>query len=788
MTTAILAVAWLLGIATAAHTGADPVASIAAASLLGAATFAWRPRLHTLLVLPLAFVLVFVALARYDATTPAADNGLISLAGSGEVRLRGEVGEEPQDRNASRVNRLADLQISERGEWISVDGKILVRLPAHSQYEYGDIIEATGEVEVPENTSDFDYRAYLLRQGVSAQMNYPETRLVASGGGEWHRERLFDLRDDLSEALDDALPQPHASLAGGVLFGSRDTIPADLRDAMAATGTSHLVAVSGQNVSILAGLVIAAFAWLIGRRPAALLALGVIAGYTLLVGLDASVVRAAIMGGLFVGAIIAGRQDTAWIALLIAAAAMTALDPQVVHDVGFQLSFAATLGLIALAPRLYERLDAAAIGVGDLRRFPLYRPALETGTVTLSAIAFTLPITAMTFERISVVAPLANLFAVPAFLAVAGTAAIATALTVVVPSADGVAAVIAWLPAEYMIRVVELFAGLPIASVSWEGFRLEYAISWYAALGALVWWLATRPVDDPEPVPMVRFRLAPALGIAAPALIAGALLWLLVSDDDDDRLTVTFLDVGQGDAMLIETPDDHRVLIDGGPTDSAITTALGRNLPFYDRRIDLVVLTHPQEDHVGGLLEVLDEYDVRAILNSPAQGETGLAGIWDDLLDSSDSNVTSADAGQRVDLGSGTTLEVLSPDAGDPLFETTPINEASTVMRLSVGDVTFLLTADIGAPAEEALLRSGIDLEADVLKVGHHGSRFSSTPEFLARVGPRISVISAGEDNVHGHPTPETLARLPGEVFRTDEDGDVTVSTDGERIWVETGR
>ncbi len=550
------------------------------------------------------------------------------------------------------------------------------------------------------------------------------------------------------------------------------------------------MAVSGQNVTIVAAMVIAALAWLIGRRPAAWVSLASIAGYTLLVGVQPSVIRAALMGAVYVFSVITGRQHTAWFALFLAAAGMTVVDPRVVDDVSFQLSFAATLGLTTLSGPLAARAEAVADQHWGLRTFPLTRAAIEMMSVTLAAIAFTVPITAVKFGQISPVAPLANLFVVPAFLAVGVSAGIAAALDLAFPGLAGLWAWIAWPPAEYMIEAIRLFARVPGSSLTVHGITAWYAVPWYAALGAGTWWLARTSVQagepPPRPAPARRRLVLPAGGVAL-LLVLGAVLGLLaVSQPVSGKLSVTFLDVGQGDAILIEGPRGQRVLVDGGPGSLPITRALSRNLPFDSRRIDLVVLTHPQADHMAGLLTVLDRYRVGAVLDNPLPGQTVLYDEWEAALRESGVPVTTADRGQTVDLGDGALLQVLAPDEDDPLLPTEDLNTASTVLRVSMGQTSFLLTGDLDEPGEDALIRSGTDLQSTVLKVGHHGSKTSSSPEFLARVQPSIDVIEVGASNHFGHPTPEVLERLAGDaVYRTDEDGDVRVSTDGERIWVE---
>ncbi len=798
MTLAFLALAWLLGIAAAAFTDGDQPALLAAAGLLGAVSFVVRPRPVTLALIAAGATLIFAAGWRYDSTIPERSPlARLNCEQQGShcppARFRAVVSAQPDERGASRQYRLSVREVYSNNRWRTESGGVLMRAALFPTYQYGDLLEIEGELETPPVLEDFDYRDYLLRQGVSSLIAYPQVRLLDKGHGNPLQSALIDLRSRLSDVLADALPEPEASLASGILLGARSDLPQDLKDDMNATGTSHLVAVSGQNVVLVAGLLIAALTWIIGRRPAAWLALAGLIGYAVLVGDQPSVVRAAIMGGLYVIAIALGRQNSAAVALLLAAAGMTVFEPQVVHNVSFQLSFAATLGLITMTPALngfFEQLVSRWRAISD---FPATRPLVDVTTITVAATAFTLPIIAINFQRVSLAAPFANLFTVPAFVAVAATSALTAIVGIALPGHAGFMAWLAWLPAAYMIGVIRLFAAAPLASVDLRGVGLEHAIIYYALLFAGIWWFTQRPIPKAESAPpLTPLTSRHAIPAAAFALLLGLsslLLWLALTTPESGKLSVTFLDVGQGDAILIQGPDGHRILVDGGPSGEAITAALGRNLAFFDRRLDLVILTHPQADHLGGLPTVLGRYDVREVLATPANLDGSAYRAWKDALAHERAPEIAASRGQWVDLGGGATLTVLNPrSAATPVAED-ELNDASVVLRVAMGHISFLLTADIEEGAEAALLRGGTELDATVLKVAHHGSLTSSSPQLLRRVNPVVDVISVGAKNRYGHPAPEVLERLEDDiVLRTDLQGDVSVSTDGRRLWVQTQR
>ena len=276
------------------------------------------------------------------------------------------------------------------------------------------------------------------------------------------------------------------------------------------------------------------------------------------------------------------------------------------------------------------------------------------------------------------------------------------------------------------------------------------------------------------------------------SLVAAAIMvWLFAVTTQDNNLHVSFLDVGQGDAILIQK-GNQQVLIDGGPSPQAIGLGLGEKIPFWDRTIELVVLTHPSADHVTGLVEVLNRYNVKQVLYPDLAYASGIYDEWLRLVQEKGTKCTLAQAGQQIDLGGGVALEVLNPPR--PLLTDTEsdIDNNGIVLRLSMNEISFLLTADTMWETELELIHNRANLNSTVLKVGHHGSDTSTTPQFLAVVNPRIAVISVGADNEYGHPTDEVMTKLREKIgveniYRTDEDGTIEFITDGERIWVKKG-
>lgn len=261
-------------------------------------------------------------------------------------------------------------------------------------------------------------------------------------------------------------------------------------------------------------------------------------------------------------------------------------------------------------------------------------------------------------------------------------------------------------------------------------------------------------------------------------------IWFIVFDKNDNKLTVAFLDIGQGDAIFIEAPNGNQILIDGGPNKSVLRE-LNKIMPFYDRSIDVIIATHPDKDHIGGLPEIIDRYSVDFVVESGAKNDTGVSLVFKNIILQNHIKQIFAKRGMRVNLGSGVFLNILFPDRGVSEVES---NTASVVAQLIYGNTKFMLTGDSPKTIEEYLtMLDGEKLKSDVLKVGHHGSKTSSSEMFLGLVSSEYSVISAGRDNQYGHPHKEVidvLNQFTSNILNTQNKGTIVFKSDGENIFV----
>ncbi len=802
MTLIYLGLAWLTGIAlTGWLVGTQPAASLLPPlGLLAlpalAALLLWRREPGPRLAAACTLALLAGGLRLLWATPHFGPGDLAYYNDRGRVTVTGVVADEPDVRDTYQNLRLRAESLALGDEpsaqnRLPATGLALVRAPRYPTRAYGERLAITGALETPPVFEGFSYRDYLARQGVYSMIRRPRIELIESGQGNPLWTALYTFKAHAQATIARILPEPYAALLTGILLGVETGIPRDLYEQFNATGTSHIIVISGFNISIIAGLLMLVGTRVVGKRRAAQVAIAGIALYTVLVGADAAVVRAAIMGCLYVFALTVGRQAEVRTSLIFSALLMTAINPYTLWDVGFQLSFAATAGLIWLTPplaRVAERWLAALIGPRRVRSaMGLLSEAL---LVTLAAQIATGPLIVYHFGRLSVVSLLANLLILPVQPMVMMAGGLATLAGLIWLPAGQLLGWLAWLPLAWTVWVVGWTAAVPFASLTLGHFGPWLLATIYAGLAGFL-WLMTRA----RPEENVQFSLPSSDGLRAStrAMFAGGALavtlaWLAAASLPDGRLHVAFLDVGQGDAIFITTPRGRQILIDGGPSPTALLSEMGYQMPFWDHSLDVVVNTHPEADHLAGLPDVLKRFRVRQIILSDVGNDTPLYAAWERAMANEGATITQAQAGMRLSPGDGVWVEVLHPG-------TIPVdgrrNAHSVVLRVRLGRISFLLPGDIETDVERRLVAGGYPLAATVLKAPHHGSDTSSSEAFLTTVNPQVAVISVGADNRFGHPSPEVLARYAEHgipALRTDELGTVEFITDGERLWVRVGQ
>jgi competence protein ComEC len=640
--------------------------------------------------------------------------------------------------------------------------RVLLELPPERAPPQGAILELRARLVAPRGPeTGFDERGWLARRGVHVVVRGERARIVGRRGG------IGGVADRLRAHVEATLARgtqgERRRLLAGIVLGEDSEVDRSLRDAFQASGLMHLLAVSGQNVAITAiGVVTVARVVGWGRLVGEGIAIAVVLAYALAVGWQPSVVRAAVAGSLASLAWIAARPRDRWHALTLGALVLLAWMPSSWLEPGFQLSFAAVAAIFVVLPRVSGVADA----------YPIPRGTWDVLVVAIACGIVTAPIVWLHFGTIAVWTVPANVAAEPAMPPLIALALAAAAIEPVFP---GAAAALAWLAgwcAAWIALVARVVAGWPAAQM-----ESPFVLVLVAAVAGAIVLLRRAP----------RYRrrvwLAALLSGSLSLGAVGCALAPAPAWQPPHGLRVTFLDVGQGDSILLEVPEGA-VLVDQGPPEADVARQLRR---AGVRSLTALVLTHPQRDHIGGAADVLRRLRVGTVIDP---GLAAAAASTDQraavrVARRGRVPVVVVRAGEDYRIGA-LRLHVLWPDGPGLASEDPNLN--AVVLLASYRSTDVLLTADA-----ESDVTSRLPLRpVEVLKVAHHGSEDPGLSDLLRVLRPRIAVISVGNGNDYGHPRPETLAALadaPGLLtLRTDEDGRVVVESDGRTLTVRSQR
>lgn len=634
------------------------------------------------------------------------------------------------------------------------------------------------------NPGEYDYRWRLNSKGIYATGYINNERLIIklSDGKRGFLSHVEDFRTGVRSFLD-ATGSMHRESLKALLIGEKSGIDRDVQEAFVKTGTAHILAISGLHVGIVAFFSYGIFLFILKRSERLILAINIkkaalilslfpVAGYGFLSGFPVSAQRAVAMAFAYVFTAVINRGKNLYNILALAALIILVIEPYALWEISFQLTFAAVFSIVYLLPRLNGFLPekpADEFGGGDwfgstLSRFR--RWIIPAGLTTVAAALGTGPILAYHFHRVSITGVAANLIVVPLTGAVVPLLIISAALLPFWAWGAGAGFFFSDILFDVIVRVIKFFAGLPYSSV-W--------VSTPTILEVILFYALIVSVSNIKKGRLYRF--------ITPVVVLLMLLdWGYWNYHGrwNRSLKVTFISVGQGDCALVEFPGGATMLIDGGGlygTEFDTGERIIAPLLWHKKigRIDYMVLSHAQRDHMAGLKFVAGNFKVGEFW----WNGDGRLGELKRLISNGAApvRVVSAASGGRVI--NGVAVEVLNPvnpPEADP-------NNRSLVLRLTYGERAFLFTGDIGAEAERLLSKRPI--RAAVLKSPHHGSRYSSTVSFLEAVRPSVVVISVGRLNPFGFPHVETLSayrRSGARVFRTDVDGAVEVETDGRGL------
>lgn len=652
-----------------------------------------------------------------------------------------------------------------------------------SELVRGDRIRFRTGIAIPRRLGlpgEFDYPRYLAFQEISAvgRVASQQELVLIRGGAEQSLQRSIDLlARRLGDAIRSALPDVSvSSVLGALLIGDQKRIPQQLADAYTRAGVNHILSISGFHIAILAAFITLTILWILTRfeypalhwnvrRNALFLAVPAMLIYLFITGNAPATARSVIMLGACAVALYMERESDPLNTLLLAAFFLIAIHPPTLFDISFQLSFLSLWGIIAAVPPLMARLTVV--------RNSWVRTVLQFMGVSLAASCATLIPVLYSFQVASLNGILTNFLIVPLL----GYGAVLAGFCVLpfLACLPAYNQILLW-PAAKMVQVsnaiIEYCAALPV--IRFYGIT-DQDMFFFLLFMCCISFLRSLPqrLFLGAVIPLVAIALHVRDPIAA-----------------DGRLHITMLSVGQAESLLLRLPDGSTMLVDGGGYLHDTGRDFGQRIltpalaALGIRKIDWMIATHAHPDHVGGLAHVLRYLRVGEFWST---GNLAADASWEVLAALAEQAVPTRllAAGDLIHLGRGVDLQVLSPFKHESLRSAEDVldeNEQSLVFRISYGHFSMLFTADTGFVAEQTILSGGYDLKSTVLKVGHHGSRYATSKEFLERVSPRVALISAGAGNRFGLPSPRTVGliesrRIP--LYRTDRDGTIELVSDG---------
>ena len=737
--------------------------------------------LFSFILHPLSFILLpalFFGAARYQFSVPSFDAFHIAFYNDRDYDLliTGTI-VEPPDYRDTYTNLRVEVEKVDTGDGdLTAHGLILVRASNNQTFEYGERIRLRGKLKTPPENEDFSYRDYLAAQHIHSYMSIAEVTVLPGNGGNPIVAALYKIKARSLENIYRMFPDPESSLMAGILLGVDTGLTQELQQAFKNTGTAHIIAISGFNISIIAGIFFAFFSRILGDRRGAVVAILVIIIYTFIVGADAAVVRAAAMGSLALFARQVGRRQTALNTLLAVAMVMCLWNPLYVWDVGFQLSFFATLGLILYATpfsdfanRIITKYFPSSTAEKAAELFS------EFVLLTLAAQLTTIPIMAYHFQRISLVSFLANPFILPAQPAVMIIGGLAVLLSLVWFPLGQLVAWITWPFVVYTIRMVELFDRVPHGTLFLGELSIWIVIMFYVTLFAVTLnWSSFRD--------WIRSlgQRAGTVGVGSVILILiiGLLLvWRAAVAIPDGLLHITFMNVGSADGVLIKTPSGKNILVNGGDSVTTLSDELGRRLSAFNRRLDWLVIAGTDEEQVAALPRVIERYPPETVLWSGNKHASFSSQVLGEYLTLQGIQVIDAKVGETLDLGDGATLRMLT------------VGPRGSVLLLEYQNFRALLPIGMSFEALDELQTGASIGPVSVLSLADSGYLPSNPTEWIENLNPELVILSVAAGDEDGMPDADVMESVKDyALLRTDQNGWIEISTNGEQMWVNVER
>ncbi len=665
------------------------------------------------------------------------------------------------------------ISVQYEGKYYNFSEKIFLKIDAETVFKFGDKLSIQGQcsnIAGIRNPGDFDFKLYYKSKGINKQITADRAVLLKEDGAGVFKTMLYYSKEKVRSIISEALPQEEAAVLTGIITGDKADMDEDMKEAYMKTGLSHILSVSGLHVGFLMMLLTYLFMpFKLDKRLQGAVILLIIVYYVLLIGAPFPSVRAVIMLAVLMAGKAAGREYDLLASVSFAFMIMLVFKPLAIHDTGFMISFAAMYSIALLYPAAYGMLRYIPAVIRD--------PAALSMTVWFGLA----PVLAHYFNYISIISIIINIAAIPLSFIITVTGFIGVLAGIVSKTLALYIFSVDYYFINLLSFIIQKAAEFPAAGFYIPRLPIYIHALYYAGIGLFIGFCRLAFFR----VYMRRFVLS---------YLLAAVIAISVYNLPSEKLRMVFFDVGQGDSCCIITPRKKAVLIDGGGSsrNGDYYYDVGGKITFPALlhqgiwSIDTVIVSHLHDDHMEGLLKVLEGYKIKNMILPRVSAGTdeisGSSGVLLDMCRKKGIKIHRLGAGDQLSLGGGVKIDFLHPGKAAKDDE----NENSLVGVLYYGDFSALFTGDIGKETEDLLQAEA--LKSVVMKVPHHGSGRSSSEEFLEKVRPRVSVISVGSNN-YGHPSPDTLKRLAGIeslVYRTDGNGGVTIITDGKSMKVKT--
>jgi competence protein ComEC len=727
------------------------------------------------------------------------------FTGLDRISLEGIIDRPPETSQGRTQLLIRSQKVILSNRHIPVDGLLLIFLKEEDpSLRMGDSLRCLCRLYRPHgfhNPGGFSYERHLAFERIHTIGFLSEEKGLVKLGKGFKNPFLLQMerwRDRIRDFLNREANPPTSSIFKALVLGEQGDIPEEIKENFILTGTAHLLAISGDQFGIVALLSFSLLIWILKRSEFLLLSISVrkwaagltipcIILYAFIAGGGISVIRAAIMVTTFLFSILLNRERDLLHTLALAAFLILIFSPPSLFDVSFQLSFLAVLSILYLVPRILREFKQEGIFLllKTSWKKNILKYVMLSLLVTGVAILGTAPFVALHFNRFSPIGFFTNLFVIPwvGFLIVPLSLIASilsfffTPLAFFLINMNGLITLI-------LLKLLAFFASIPYAS---------FFISTPTIFEIILFYLLLFSAVHLRKGKKIRYLL---VGLCL-IFILDVAYWNL-KDLFQKDLRLAFIDVGHGDSILIEFPKGYKMLMDGGGLHED-RFDIGKKViaPLLwkkkIRRIDTLVLTHPDPDHLKGLIFIASQFSIGQFWDNGFQTESESYLQLKKILEEKKIKIQSLNEETPSQMINGVEISILNPSAWKitqrKVQNPRDLNNFSLVMKLRFKNVSVLLTGDIEKEAEERILRKGYLLRADILKIPHHGSSSSSSPPFLERVKPTYAILSVGERNIGRLPHPEVLKRylrLGSRILRTDKNGAITVTTDGENIKVNT--